>query len=79
VCSGEAPPEELGPKQREAVDLLERNVERFSELVESMPWRARTSDAAAGRSDSTQPRLQHFKYKPTTELYWRTLPRSGGR
>ncbi|HEX2066376.1 MAG TPA: response regulator, partial [Candidatus Thermoplasmatota archaeon] len=31
-----APPEELGPRQREAVDLLERNVERFYRLVESI-------------------------------------------
>ncbi|HUR26060.1 MAG TPA: response regulator [Candidatus Thermoplasmatota archaeon] len=31
-----ASPEELGPKQREVVDLLERSVQRFSALVESI-------------------------------------------
>jgi DNA-binding response OmpR family regulator len=31
-----APPEELGPKQREALDLLDRNLERFCDLVESI-------------------------------------------
>lgn len=31
-----APSEELGPKQREAVELLDRNLERFCDLVESI-------------------------------------------
>ncbi|HEX2065952.1 MAG TPA: hypothetical protein VHI93_03985, partial [Candidatus Thermoplasmatota archaeon] len=41
-----APPEELGPKQREAVDLLERNVERFYRLVESILEEAGIRDQA---------------------------------
>jgi DNA-binding response OmpR family regulator len=53
-----APPEDLGPKQRETVELLDRNLERFYDLVETILDEAgikdQTGQPGEGSSDGAE-------------------------